>query len=225
MVGNQRARPRKGRSALWRVGRRSAVTDSRSFHPTENRGYRELYVTSRALARHWARLSERLGDPTTARALEGGVAAVRRLIGELGEVTVAHGVYGGPAAVGLGVRLGDLQNLAVDRFLERNQALRLAVAEIQHVRTLLAYLGAVGESRGAERRARFCRGWESELESVERGTRDAAVALGADPDAAVEPIDRSPLGRAAHKVAYAAGAFGEWLDRRAARRSSVTGRI
>jgi hypothetical protein len=201
------------------------MTDGTSFHPTENRGYRELYVTSRALAGHWARLSQRLGNPTMARALEDGVAAVRRLIGELGEVTVDHGVYGGPAAVGLGARLGDLQNLAVDRFFERNQALRLAVAEVQHVRTLLAYLGAVAESRGAEGRARFCRGWESELESVERGARDAAVALGADPDAAVEPIDRSPLGRAAHKVAYAVGAIGDWVDRRAARRRSFASRI
>lgn len=200
------------------------MTDSAAFHPTENRSYRELYVTSRALGRHWARLGERVRDPTAARALEDGVAAARRLLGELAEVTADHGVYGGPAAIGLGARLGDLQNLAVERFFERNQAMRLAVVEVQHLRTLLAYLGAVGESRGAERRARFCRRWESDLESVERNARDAAVALGADPDSAVEPIDHSALGRAAHRVAYAAGTVGEWVDRRAARRRSAAGR-
>jgi hypothetical protein len=200
------------------------VTDTPSLHPAENRAYRELYATARGLVRHWNRLSERIGDPTAGRTLEDGVAAARRLLAELGEVTADHGVYGGPAAIGLGARLGDLQNLAVDRFFERNQALRLAVAEVQHLRTLLAYLGAVSESRGAERRAQFCRRWESELESVERGARDAALALGADPDAAVEPIDRSPLGRAAHRIAYTAGAVGEWIDRRAARRRGAASR-
>jgi hypothetical protein len=200
------------------------VPDTASLHPSENRGYRELYATSRGLARHWVRLSERLGDPTATRALDDGAAAARRLLGELAEVGADQGLYGRPAAIGLGARFADLQSLAVDRFLERNQALRLAVAEVQHLRTLLAYLAAVGESRGAERRTRFCRGWESELESVERGARDAAVALGADPDAAVEPIDRSPVGRAAHKVAYATGAIGEWVDRQAARRRTAAGR-
>ena len=200
------------------------MTDDASLHPSENRGYRELYATSRGLARHWARLSERLGDQPAARVLDEGAAATGRLLGDLAEVGADQGVYGRPAAIGLGGRFADLQALAVDPFLERNQALRLAVAEIQHVRTLLAYLGAVGETNGAERRTRFCRGWEAELEPVERGAREAAIALGADPDAAIEPIDRSALGRAAHRVAYAVGALGEWVDRQAARRRRAAGR-
>lgn len=200
------------------------MPDTASLHPSENRGYRELYATARGLARHWVRLSERLADPTTARTFDDGAAAVRRLLGELAEVTADHELYGRPAATGVGGRFADLQSLAVDPFLERNQALRLAVAEVQHVRTLLAYLGAVGESRGAERRTRFCRGWESELEPVERAARDTAIALGTDPDAAVEPIDRSPLGRGAHRVAYVLGAVGEWVDRQPARRRHAAGR-
>jgi hypothetical protein len=199
------------------------MADPVSLHPTENRGYRELYVTSRALARHWSRLSERIGDPTAVRALGDGVAAARRLLAELAEVTPQHGLYGRPAAIGLGAGLADLHNVLADRFFERNQALRLAVTEVQHVRTLVLYLGAVGESLGSEPRTRFCRRWAGELEPIERAARDAAVALAADPDAAVEPLDRSPLGRAAHGVAYAVGSAGEWIDERAARRREAAG--
>ncbi|MBA3422479.1 MAG: hypothetical protein H0U12_11445 [Thermoleophilaceae bacterium] len=199
------------------------MNDTVSLHPTENRGYRELYVTSRALSRHWSRLSERIDDPTAVRALEDGVAAARRLLAELAEVTPQHDLYGRPAAIGLGAGFADLQNVVTDRFFERNQALRLAVAEVQHVRTLVLYLGAVGESRGSEPRTQFCRRWEGELEPIERAARDAAVALAADPDAAVEPLDQSPVGRAAHRVAYAVGSAGEWIDERAARRREAAG--
>lgn len=101
--------------------------------------------------------------------------------------------------------------------------LRLTVAEVQHVRTLVLYLGAVAENLGTAPRTRFCRHWASELEPIERAVRDAAVALAADPDAAVEPLDGSPLGRAAHGVAYSVGAAGEWIDEQAARRREASG--
>jgi hypothetical protein len=35
--------------------------------------------------------------------------------------------------------------VVLDRFLERNQALRLAVGDLEHVTTLLAYLARVRE--------------------------------------------------------------------------------
>ena len=38
--------------------------------------------------------------------------------------------------------------------------------------------------------------------------RKAAVAEGADPDAAIVPLDDGPLGRAGHRVATAAGTLG-----------------
>ncbi|HLL86383.1 MAG TPA: hypothetical protein VK387_03620 [Thermoleophilaceae bacterium] len=108
--------------------------------------------------------------------------------------------------------------MAGDRFLERNQALRLAVGEVQHLRTLLAYLSSVAQSVGAAERAGFCRRWEAELEPSERAVRDAAAGLGADPDAAVAPLDPSPSGRAAHRVAVTLGSLGEQIDSRLGRR-------
>jgi hypothetical protein len=44
--------------------------------------------------------------------------------------------------------------------------------------------------------------------------RLAAVAMGERPDAAIEPADGSPAGRAAAKLNSAVGAFGEWFDGR-----------
>ena len=83
--------------------------------------------------------------------------------------------------------------------------------------TLLAYLAAVSEGRGNPRLAEFCRTWEERLTSQASAVRGAVVELGADPDAAIEPLDPSPVGRAAHGVTHAAGTIGEWIDRRTAR--------
>jgi hypothetical protein len=116
--------------------------------------------------------------------------------------------------VGVGARFSDLRNLAGDRFLERGQALRVAVLELQHVRTLLHYLVAVAESRDAPAREDFCRRWEAAFEPSERAVREAAAATGADPDAAIEPLDPSSAGRAAHRVAVALGSLGERIDTR-----------
>jgi hypothetical protein len=193
------------------------------LHPTENRGYRELFATALALRRHWSRLAARLPDPVGREALEAGAATARRLIGELQGVTAEHKLHGGPAALGSGARLADLRNLVTDPFLERNQALRMAVLDARHVRTLLAYLAAVGDRLGASERAAFCRRWEAELEPVERAVREAAIGLAADPDAAIEPMVGSRLGRAAHGASYAIGSVGEWTDRRAARRTRAKG--
>src|SRR5205085_12590932 len=104
-----------------------------------------------------------------------------------------------------------------DRFLERNQALRLAVADIQHLVTLLGYLEQIARTRGDERLRAFCSDQRARLMPVERNARAAAIELGSDPDAAIEPLDDSPAGKVAHRAAYAFGAVGEWLDRRAGR--------
>lgn len=188
------------------------------LHPTENRGYRELYAASRAVVRHWSRLAARVPDPSTQEALEKGVAAARRLLDELSEVTVEEDLHGGPAALGLGGQLAGFQNAVGDRFLERNQAMRVAALEARHLPLLLGYLAAVGDSQGAPARASFCRRWEDELRVIDGAISQAAAALGAEPDAAIEPVDSSPAGRAAQRVAVAIGAAGEWVDRRAARR-------
>ena len=83
---------------------------------------------------------------------------------------------------------------------------------------LLDFLAAVAESRGDRELHEFCGGWERRLGRVEGPVRRAAVASGADPDRAVEPIDASPSGKAAHRVSYSIGSLGEWVDAKAARR-------
>ena len=194
------------------------MADPAPLHPTENRGYRELYVASRGLARHWSRLGPRVADAPVRAALADGVGAARRLLAELPAITAEKDLHGGPAALGLGGRLADFHNVAADRFLERNQAVRLAALEARHTRLLLAYLATVGEARGATERESFCRRWEAKLESISQAVETAAAALGGDADAAIEPVDRSAIGRAAQRVAVGVGALGEWIDRRSAHR-------
>lgn len=140
------------------------------------------------------------------------------MIGEVRSATARYDLHSRPAAEGGGAGIGSLRGAVLDRFLERNQALRLAVADLEHIATLLAYLGEVGENRGQDELAELCRGWERRLRRRLGAVRRAAVELGRDPDFAVEPLDASAPGRAAHRVAWAIGTLGEWTDRRAARR-------
>lgn len=189
-----------------------------ALHPAENRGYRELYAFTRALVAHWPELAGRLGPGGAAEALEDGVAQGRQLLEALTEVTARYDLYGRPAAQGVGTRMASVRNFAADRFLERNQALRFAVQEGQHLSILAGYLGEAAASRGDEELARFIRGWERKLRRTENALRKEAFAMGATPSDAIRPLDESPLGRAAHKVGYAIGSLGEWIDRRAGTR-------
>jgi hypothetical protein len=188
-----------------------------ALHPAENRGYRELYLTGRQLVRHWEKLDGRFGGSGADAALRETAEAVREMLVELEPLTAAEGLHGGVAAQGGGAGIGVARATVLDRFLERNQALRQAAGELEHVIALLAYLAAVSDGRGSARLAEFCRTWEERLGSRARAVRAAVVELGADPDAAIEPLDRSPAGRAAHRVAHTAGTLGEWIDRRTAR--------
>jgi hypothetical protein len=114
--------------------------------------------------------------------------------------------------------MGALRGAVLDRFLERNQALRFAVEDLEHVTTLLGYLGTVSEARGDRTLSEFARSWERRLRRQVGTVRRAAIELGSNPDAAVQPLDASPAGRAAHRVAWTVGAMGEWTDRQIARR-------
>jgi len=116
--------------------------------------------------------------------------------------------------VGLGDRMAGARNGLGDRFLERNQALRVAVLDVQHVIVLLSYLAAVAGATEDEPVAVLCRRWERRLVRVRKAVVDAAVAIGERPDQAIEPLDSSPAGRAAQRMAWAAGTVGEWLDER-----------
>jgi hypothetical protein len=188
------------------------------LHPAQNRALRELYAGARQLGSHWTRLADRLGAGEGVEDLRAGAAAADELLVELTDVTEGYGLYGFPAAQGVGAWGAGVRNAVADRALERNQGLRMAVLDVQHVVTLCGYLGALGEAQGDEPMVEFCGRWERKLKRLEGRVRKAAVGTGADPDAAIEPVDHTTLGRAGHRLATAGGAVGEWVDRRSAER-------
>jgi hypothetical protein len=188
------------------------------LHPAENRGYRELYVSGRYAAKRLGRLAISLDGTEAREPIDKATESLGKLLDELGPLTARHDLYGDVAAQGGGANLGLVRGAVLDKFLERNQALRLAVDDLEHVATLLAYLANVSESRGDTKLPEFCRSWERRLRRQMSAVRKAAVALGSTPDAAIEPLDPSSAGRAAHRVAWAFGSVGEWTDRKVARR-------
>ena len=194
---------------------------ARNLHPAESRGYRELYAFARQMVEHWTALAGQVGtDSPAAGPLDKGAAAARELIGELEPVTARYGLYGKPAAQSVGLNLARGRAGVRDRFMERNQALRFAVKDAEHLTMLLAYLGSVAQSRSDAGLVEFCGHWERKLRRHVGAARRAAVEQGADPDGAVEPLDGSVLGKAAHSVGYVAGSLGEWVDGRAGARRS-----
>jgi hypothetical protein len=131
---------------------------------------------------------------------------------ELGERTAAYGLHGFPAAQSVGGRLAGVRNTAADLVLERNQALRLALLDAEHVLILLAYLRALAVRRGDAPLATFYETWETRLHAVQSDARAAVIALAADPEDAIQPADNTTLGRAGHGVANALGTLGEAVD-------------
>jgi hypothetical protein len=189
-----------------------------ALHPAENRGYRELYLTGRQAEKHLGRLAPAFDGAPAREPLDKAADSISRLLEELGPLTARHDLHGGVAAQGSGANLGMVRGTVLDRFLERNQALRLAIDDLEHVTTLLGYLARVSETSGNAKLAEFCRAWERRLRRHVNAVRKAAIELGGDPDGAVEPLDHSAAGRAAHHVAWSLGMVGEWTDRQVARR-------
>jgi hypothetical protein len=188
------------------------------LHPAESRGYRELYAFARGMAGHWPKLAERMAGSSAERPLRDGAAAVAELLRDLESRTAEYGLYGKPAAQGVGANMGRTRRDVRDRFLERNQALRFAVSDVQHLVTLLGYLEQIARTRGDEELRAFCSDQRGRLMPIERGTRAAAIELGNSPDEAIEPVDDSAAGKVAHGAAYAMGSVGEWFDRRSAKK-------
>jgi hypothetical protein len=201
-----------------RAKRRFDYGSSVPLHPAENRGYRELYVSARAAQKRLGRLALALDGTDSREPVDKAAELLGKLLEELGPLTARHDLHGNVTAQGGGANFGFLRGAVFDRFLERNQALRLAVDDLEHVTTLLAYLANVSETRGDAKLPEFSRSWERRLRRQVSAVRKAAVSLGEHPDAAVEPLDPSSAGRAAHKVAWAVGTVGEWTDRQVARR-------
>jgi hypothetical protein len=183
--------------------------------PAEHRALRELYAMARQLGGHWAKLSDKL-DPSPD-VLARGVDASRQLLEELAPRTAAYGLHGVPAATGAGVWTSRLRG-ASDLLLERNQALRSATLDIQHVITLLAYLAALATRRDDLALAEWLSGWETQLREIAGVVQAAVVAEAEDPERAVQPYDGSTLGRAGHKLQVGLGTLGEAYDSRAAKR-------
>jgi hypothetical protein len=177
------------------------------LHAAEHRALRELYALARALRSHWGSLSRRLD----AGVLAAGTADAQRLADEVRAAAGERGLAVGAAARTAGGTLAGARTGLADRFLERNQALRLAVLDASHLVTLLDYVAALASD---EELSAFCKRWAARFRDHERSARDAVVALAADPDAAVAPLDRSPVGKAAHGVAYGVGFLGEFVDGR-----------
>ncbi len=190
------------------------VTDQGLF-PAEHRALRELYAFARQVGGHWSRLADKL-DPAP-EVLDRGVEASKELLAELAERTAAYGLHGVPAATGAGVWTSRLRG-AGDLLLERNQALRSSVLDVQHVVTLVAYLGALAAKRNDTALAAWHRGWEVRLVALRDDIHAAAVAEADEPERAVVAYDGSKLGRAGHKIAVGLGTLGEAFDGRAAKR-------
>jgi hypothetical protein len=196
----------------------SITAVSKELHPAENRSLREVYLFGRNLVHHWTSLASRLPHSPLANLLTKGAESVRELIHELEPLTAEYGLYGQPAAQGGGVTLARQRNILRDRFLEVNQAVRFAVEDLQHVVTLLGYVNTLAASRGHTDLAELAARWERKLRRLENEVRRAAMQLGSDPDAAIERLDSSKLGRVAHGAGNALGTVGEWVDRKAAER-------
>ena len=188
------------------------------LHPAENRGYRELYAFARNIADHWPKLAERMAGTSAERPLRDGADAATQLLRDLEGRTPEYGLYGKPAAQGVGANLARTRRDVRDRFLERNQALRFAVSDLQHLVTLLGYLEQVARTRSDDDLRAFCSEQRTRLMPVERTARAAAIELGSTPDEAVKPLDSSTAGKVAHGAAYAMGSVGEWFDRRSAKK-------
>jgi hypothetical protein len=188
------------------------------LHPAENRGYRELFLTAQEAQTRLEKLAGHLeGEPRAA--VEKADGALARMLEDLKPALARYDLHAEHAARGGGSRIGMVRAAILDRFLERNQALRFAVDDLEHVTTLLVYLAAVSDARGASTLTELCQGWERRMRRHVGAVRKAVVALASDPDAAIEPLDPSPLGRAAHATAVAAGTAGEAFDRKVERAS------
>lgn len=182
------------------------------MHPATHRALRELVASARVLSHRWSRLATLV--PDVAEPLRAGVLEADAMVVAMSELAEEREVAIGGAASGLGASLGEGMARIGEPFLERNQTLRTAVLDSHHINVLLHYLERLARAQDDDELATACHEWVHRLVQIEGPVRDAAIAEGDEPDRAVEPVDDSAAGRAAHRVAVSVGAAGEWVDRR-----------
>jgi len=186
----------------------SALTVN-GLYSAEHRAYRELHATTRQLQSHWGKLARRLDDVEVL--AEGASQAGALLAGLEQRVGEAHDLHGQPAAQAVGARLAGARGVS-DLLLERNQAFRTALLDLQHVTTLLGYVAELARTRGDAESAEWFAGWERQLAVLEERGRAAATAMARDPEAAIEPADDGRVGRAGARLGVAFGTVGEAID-------------
>ena len=185
---------------------KAAPDDLRLMHPARHRALRELAAFARQMGDHWTALARRFDGPA-ARALGEGAATAGTVLAALRPLASARGVEIGPAALSAG-RVARARPAIPDALLERNQALRFALLDAEHLVILVEYVGALSTSEGDEELATACAGWKTALGKPQRAARRAALALAATPDIAVEPLSKGQT------LSYALGWLGEATDRR-----------
>jgi hypothetical protein len=187
-------------------------------HAAQHRSLRELFAFTRQLQSHWSSLGPRVGGPEGDLLTEGaGVAD--ELLCALPPVTAARGVKVAGAAA-MASRGARARPLADDRLLERNQAFRFALGDVQHVVTLLGFLAKLAATDEDDELRRFCSAWERRFRDVERRARAAAIDMGNRPDQAITPAVPGVTGRAGAGISYGIGTVGELVDKVTGRRHS-----
>src|SRR4051812_26016482 len=185
----------------------SEVTAS-GLYAAEHRAYRELHASTRQLESHWGRLARRLDDEFLA---EGASQASALLAGLEQRIGSTYDLHGQPSAQALGARLAGARRVS-DLLLERNQAFRTALLDLQHVTTLVGYVAELARTRGDVKQAGWLDRWGARLQGLEERGRAAAVGMGRDPEAATAPADSGRVGRAGARIGVAFGTVGEAID-------------
>ena len=203
-----------------RLARTSLGVEPNAVLPAEHRALPRAARHARAqLESHWGRLARRLDEPTCSHE---GAAPAGELLAELeSRVGDDHDLHGQPSAQAVGARLAGARGVS-DLLLERNQAFRTALLDLQHVTTLLGYLAALARTRGDAALAAWHEGWERALAGARgartgRGGRAGGRSGGRDRSRRREP--RGPRGRS-RSVSHS----GPWARRSTIRRSVALAR-
>src|SRR3954454_2723707 len=204
-AARSRPRPWAPRPRPTRTAPPAATWRARRVHPARHRALRELGAFGRQMADHWDTLAGRF-DGAAAEALREGSQSARDVVGELQALARDRGLEVGVAALSAG-RVARARPPVPDGALERNQALRFALLDAQHVLTLIDYLAELALADDDPEAHATYAAWANKLRPSERAVRKQAVGIGKTPDAAVEPIS------AAQKLQYAFGWLGEAADR------------